>query len=294
MKIQPQAFAQTFVRVARDHAPDQATAVQLDRLQETPGLMGRLQGLLWRPRPEQIEAQSRQALSQACQILGPSLAGVVAQKVGMELFTPAHEVAAGQDHQQKLQGGTGFEVAWSRVSRHATRDIDCKTVDEGKFGPAMFMGQTVFLNAHELQGMPEEVQLFLIAHEVGHVEHRHSAGKVGLSTLTVLEPNLAFDPNVASKEMEFAADRRAAEIAAREGCRPHEILRTLMGWLGGNTHPEGVDRARAVRQTMAEHGATLSDGEYEQLLQETEVVRQQARAAEREQEELLSAFRDLV
>jgi hypothetical protein len=304
VKIQPQQFVQTFLQVARHSAVEAHTVEQLDRLEasasppSSKGMLATLQGWLGSSRaslsPAQIEESSKQTLQQACQLVGPSLAGVVAQKVGLELFTPAHEAAAGQEQQQRLQGGRGFEALWQGVSRYATRSVECQTVERGNFGPAMFMGQTIFLNAQELQGMPAEVQLFLVAHELGHVEHRDSAAKMGLHTLTVLHPSLAFDPNVASHEMEFAADRRAAEIAAREGCRPHEILRTLMSWPGGQTHPEGVSRAAAVRDTMAQHGVTIAESEYQQLLQETSSLRDAARARAQEETDMLNAFRDLV
>ena len=298
MKIPIHDFTRSFVAQARQLAPSPQVAQQLEALPDdsyrpaAPGLLGRLQSCFRSASPERLEAQSKQVLQLACQLLGPSLAGVVAQHVGRALVTPQQEVelAAGSPGQPVV----GLQEVSKRVSAHARLPVQFECVEKGTFGPAMFLGNKVLLNRSEMQGMPSSVQVFLAAHELGHVEHRDSPAKIGLNTLAVLHPELSWDPNVASKEMEFAADRRAAEIAAREGCKPHDILLTLMSWPGGATHPDGLLRAAAVRQTMAEGGQSISDGEYQQLLEQAEPLRQQALERARQEAELKQAFQDLV
>lgn len=305
VKIPVVPFSRSFVQVARQVAPQVtlpesciSDAVGASTPQAT-GMLGTLRGLfsLGKPKapsPEQMESQAKLTLHTACQALGPSLAAVVAQKVGLELFTPAQEAEIAAGHLSNEPKKAGFEKDWQTVSKYASRAVECKTVESGKFGPAMFVGQTVFLNESELKPMPAEVRIFLIGHELGHIEHRDSAAKIGMGTLAIFEPGLELDPNAVSKEMEYAADRRAAEIAAREGCRPHEILRTLLSWPGGGTHPEALPRAEAVRKTMGQHGVEISDSDYQALVDQTEPIRQAARKAQAADLELLQAFQELV
>ncbi len=283
---------------ARQLAPSPQVAHQLEALPDdsyrpaSTGLLGRLQNCFRTTSPERLEAQSKQVLQLACQLVGPSLAGVVAQHVGRALVSPQQEaeLAAGSQG-QPVQA---LEEVSARVAAHARVPVQFECVEKGSFGPAMFLGNKVVLNRSEMEDMPASVQLFLAAHELGHVEHRDSAAKIGLNTLAVLHPELSWDPHVASKEMEFAADRRAAEVAAREGCKPHDILLTLMSWPGGTTHPDGLLRAAAVRQTMAEGGQAISDEEYQQLRERAEPLRQQALDRARQEAELKQAFQDLV
>ncbi len=305
MNIPVVPFSRSFVQVARQVAPQVrlpessiSDAVGTS-VPQPAGLLGSLRGLFSLGKPkqltaEQMESQAKLTLTTACQALGPSLAAVVAQKVGLELFTPAQEAQIASQHLANEPEKGGFEKDWQTVSKYAARPVECRTVESGKFGPAMFVGQTVFLNESELKTMPADVRIFLIGHELGHIEHRDSAAKIGMGTLAILEPGLELDPNAVSKEMEYAADRRAAEIAAREGCRPHEILKTLLSWPGGGTHPEALPRAEAVRKTMGQNGVEISDADYQSLIDETEPIRQAARKAQAADLELLQAFQELV
>lgn len=311
MNLNPLDFSRSFIRVApkvveQSDLPaatkaqltnDLATLGQSEAPAESRGIFAKLRqavGLQAKLSPAQTEQQAKQALSTACQLVGPSIAAVVAQKVGLELFDAKQEQEIGKATADKNQAKEGYTELWGRAQKYASRPMDCKTVENGHFGPAMFMGSTILLNRSEMDQMAPSVQLFLLAHEMGHIENRDSAGKIGLNTLTVLEPTLSFDPDVASKEMEYAADRFAAKVVAKEGLPPQEILRTLAEWPGGGTHPLAEDRIRAVRDAMAVYGTVVSDGDLKKILDETAPVRQAAREKERQARELRESFDNLV
>lgn len=278
MEIRPAAFGSAFLKKARPllapgEVPMDGVELEASWAQPVQKVLQLLGG-----RSQERERQIAAAVRVAAGALGGPLALELARQVAVEQISPAQERESGQQFARQ-HGAQPLELGglWRRVSAHSCSQLEApQQLPNLQVGEGMFFGQSLFFDPQRLSRLPEEVQIFLLGHELGHVELRHSSQKLGMQWL---QGQAGVDLGLASQEMEFAADRRAAEIAAREGCSPEPILREVLTWSGGKTHPEPIARAAAIRATMAEWGQMLEEGDWERLVAETEPARQ-AHAAE--------------
>lgn len=315
MQLDPIRFNNAFVRRTERPEPPRETATgPVDsRAEARPGGTGLLARLkaLWPTRAPDGEAatpvrkQTTVGLQAACRAMGGPLALTLAQETALEMLPGEQEVAAGQAYLEKHGDSVDLDPArnarvdqlWARIEPHLQLPLQPPTLlENSRIGPGMFVGRNLFADSETLAGLPDEVALFYTAHEVGHVEHRDASRKTGMAQLNS-QPGLKQEFREATREkqheMEFAADRRAAEIAAKAGCDPRPILEDLMKEPSGKEHPEGLRRAEAVRSTMAEHGQTVSDREWDALVQRTEGERSSRQQSSNQAEEWLMAFEDL-
>ncbi len=163
-----------------------------------------------------------------------------------------------------------LQAIFDRVSAVSTAPADLKLW--GRPSEAVALGDTVFAGKKILPYADSEPCLgFIFAHELAHVEHRDSQGLVGVQALGELihrdvgEDQWNLMERSYSHQVEFAADRRAAEMCARLGYDPRPILRMLLRAEHDGDHPGGLKRAQAVREVFAEHGVKLGSAEWKAL-----------------------------
>lgn len=144
----------------------------------------------------------------------------------------------------------------------------------GRAGEASALGETIFAGQRLTQRLDSEPCLaYIFAHELAHVEHQDSQGLLGVLALGDLvhkdvgEDQWNLMERSYSHSVEFAADRRAAEMVARLGYDPRPILRMLMHSPHDGDHPAGLKRAQLVREVFAEHGVKISPADWKSLKQ---------------------------
>lgn len=310
MSLEPVRFQSAFLQQARSPRPREGVPAAVDgvapaRPQEL-GWLGRLQGLFRTRSVSALPAQSPLALATTLPGLGAPTAVAVAQAVALSQLSLADETACGQDYRQKCppapaQAQERIQALWERLAPHVDPSLEVPLAIERPIGPGMFMGRSLFANGRELEKLSEPVALFFLAHEVGHVEHRDSARKQGQTALSdwtreqapQFLADLKSEVQAADWAMELAADRRAAEIVARLECDPVPILADLLGEPSGPEHPDGLTRARAVRSTLAEHGVTLPEERWQQLLEASAGPRQDRQRQLDEAQEWLQSMQEL-
>lgn len=268
------------------------------------GFVGHLKRWLgFRPTPAVLQAQSKLTMHAAFQALGTPTALALAQDVGLQLEDGKNEAGLAYRDSHTLsrepQALAKGERVWERIVAASGTSVGQLTLLDGAAGEGRFVDRSIFADAGEFATLSEDVALFRVAHEVGHVEHGDGARKHGVKALAdALGPyhsaSISEARTEANRQMEFAADQRAAQIAARAGCDPLPILRDLLTLGSTSAHPPGVERARRVRETMAEHGIAVSQESWDSLVLQTAVEREENQRRNDEQMSYLQTMENLV
>lgn len=291
VKLDPVRFQTAFVRQVRQPATAPLDGLAPARPQDS-GLMTRVLGF-FSPKPK-LPPQEPVALASVLPALGGTAAVALAHQVALAQLSIADEEAVGRDYAAKQKTGPGQErltALWDRLAPHFP-SLEAPLALDAPVGPGMFVGRSLFANGEEK--LPEPVALFFLAHEAGHVENRDSARKQGQAALKAAGAELGDAIQDADRAMEFAADRRAAEVVARLGCDPAPILEELLTLAAGPEHPDGLERARAVRQVMGEHGAPLAEDRWLELVARTAPLRAENQRKQDEAHEWLSLQREII
>lgn len=309
MQVNQSSFVPLYTAKAASHMARGSVAGANDEPAPPPSdtFLGKLKSWIGlKATPDVRQSQTGLALHTAVAALGGPAALLLAQAVGMEMddrknaageaFKAAHkdQLDLHPEHQAKL------DRIWSQIVEVSRTTFEKPTLLTGpESGPGRFVGKSMFAEGATLANLPDEVALFYTAHEVGHLEHGDDARKKGMIDLknalpegqrgALTEPRQQLD-----REMEFQADARAAEIAAKAGCDPRPILRDLMQEPSGAEHPAGLDRAAKVREVMASHGKAISDEEWLAMVFQTAPSREAKQKAQDEAAEMLLAFQNLV
>lgn len=179
---------------------------------------------------------------------------------------------AGPPDPQLQASEAKLREVFEKVARQSTAPAELKLW--GRAGEASALGETIFAGQRLTRRTDSEPCLaYIFAHELAHVEHQDSQGLLGVLALGDLvhkdvgEDQWNLMERSYSHSVEFAADRRAAEMVVRLGYDPRPILSMLMHSPHDGDHPAGLKRAQVVREVFAEHGVKISASDWKALKQ---------------------------
>jgi hypothetical protein len=292
MKLDPVKFSTRFGIRAAHLADNPSAQVSEEKVpQNNDSFVGRISHAISNLlSPRTAQAQVGLATRVAFETLGPATALALAQEVGVEFQAPGDPAGEAFLKKQadivdgRTQPNQKMERVWKQIVAVTGTDAERPTLLADEMtGPGRFVGQRMFADGEAFGKLPDEVALFYTAHELGHIENSDGARKTGMTALAQELPNVS--PTVLTEmrqekdwEMEYRADERAAEIAAKAGCEPGPILLDLLTEPSGSQHPPGLERARRVRSVMAAHGQSVTDGQWSEWVESTASTR-----AERQQ-----------
>ncbi|MFN8611238.1 MAG: S8 family serine peptidase [Vulcanimicrobiota bacterium] len=195
------------------------------------------------------------------------LLAAIAQDVARSLITPAQEQERADGLRDAFESRfvpneEPLQKAWQGVQKVTASSFPPPREVNSPLVYAQADSHNLFIGKEALSGELSDpnVLTFSLAHEEGHRQHRDTAGALGLN---FLGPSAL---RAGRHQNERRADEFAARVAAKLGCAPLPILRFLLGIPEDNEHPPGLERARLVRQAMAEEGLGVSDQQWRQLV----------------------------
>lgn len=287
MKLDPVTFTSRFgVRAAQVAKGGPIKKPAEDTAPPTDSFLGRVsQAITNVLSPRHIPAQEKLATHVALNTLGAPTALALAQEVGVEMRPSGDPwgekfLAKKADSvDQRPEPNQKMTQVWQKIVEvTGTEENQPVLLEDKASGPGRFVGRSMFADGETFQELPFETALFYTAHELGHLENSDASRKSGMSALAGgLSPMNQGILREARKEkdweMEYQADDRAAEIAAKAGCEPGPILRDLMLEPSGTQHPPGLERAKRVRDVMASHGKSVSDEQWQGWVDSTATLR---------------------
>jgi beta-barrel assembly-enhancing protease len=167
-----------------------------------------------------------------------------------------------------------------RLARNSDRrniPYTFQVVEDDKINAFATMGGFVYINTGTIKAADNEAQLAsVVAHEIGHIEGRHSIKQTremalaqGLSTAAGLDTNQAAQLGVQlalrlphSRRDEYDADLRGLKMMERTGYAPAGItgfMKKLINQGGStptflSTHPGAADRVEALQEKIGSDG----------------------------------------
>lgn len=269
MKVGLSQFQTRFVERAKEKIPAVEVQSVIDSVTLTPGLP-----------PQQAFAQVALAIATAAQAGGVPALAAISQDVARSLVSPADELSLAQALESGFESRfvaspPELESAWQGVQKVTGSSFPPPQVVNSPLVYAQADTRNLFLGKEALATdlKEPEVLTFTLGHEEGHRQARDMAANQGLESFA---QSAAGDPKLqrlafqVMREGRHANERRAdqagAHAAAQLGCEPGPILTFLLSIPEDNEHPGGLERARAVRQTMAEAGVSLSDSDWRKLV----------------------------
>lgn len=265
MKIGLSQFQQRFVQRATEFVPSAEVKHAVDSVTLSPAIP-----------PAQAFAQVALAVATAAQGGGVAALAALSQDVARSLIGPADEEKLAEGMRDGFQSRfvpsePKLEQAWRGVQRvtqspfPAPQEVNSPIVYAQADTRNLYVGK----EALETDLADPNVLTFTLGHEEGHREQRDMAANKGLELFMEAAANdpklsrLAFQVTRAGRHAnERRADENGARVAARLGCDPLPILDFLLPIAEDAEHPSGYERARLVRQTMAEEGVCIPDGEW--------------------------------
>lgn len=185
------------------------------------------------------------------------LLAALSQEVAQSLVTRAQEESWADTIEDQYRSLPHLEdervqQAWEKVREVTGSTYPAPQVLDSLFIDAQSDSREMYLGKASLGSdmADENVLLFTLAHEEGHRVHRDSAGARGLEAFHDACPDDRLGLLVLREgrhQNEREADRFAARVVAQLGCDPQPILNFLTSLNEDLQHPDGDERAAAVR-----------------------------------------------
>jgi len=173
-------------------------------------------------------------------------------------------------------GALALQQSFDRLLKelHPAMPAELKVVDVGVIAETL-RGRTIVLNA-ALGDLPEVCRLFLLAHELGHIQAGHWAQRIALyrryipgevvqEQTDAIAPQLGREASMQAHQQEFDADAYAMRTMLDMGYTRDELLDMFMhlGNYGQTaTHPSSAKRMAQLRMIDEERRmAKASSGE---------------------------------
>lgn len=168
-----------------------------------------------------------------------------------------------------------LSAIYARMQPHLQRALPQPLLSEDPLlGEGAQAGPQVLLNPRRLQD--PNLATFVLAHELAHAEGRHTVRQAALREAAQWFPHEEGRSALqeAQWNLEREADARAVELSVQAGLRdPRPILETLLQSPQGDEHPNGVERATAVRDGFRDRGVEISAQDWQLLFDRTQAVR---------------------
>ena len=186
-----------------------------------------------------------------------------------------------------------LNAIYQKLEPHLTRSLPVPLLSgEGQLGEGVQAGTQIVLNPKTLT--EPNLALFVMAHEAAHAEGRHTVRRAALrETGPLLQTQEGGKPALrqADWEMEYQADARGAELAVKAGLQDaRPVLKTLLQSSQDEEHPDGYERAVAVRGAFQALGVEVSENDWQILLEETQPKRDAQRRAQEKEEQYRQAL----
>jgi hypothetical protein len=163
-------------------------------------------------------------------------------------------------------------------------------------GEGLAAGKQVLLNPEKLT--EPNLALFVLGHELAHAEGRHTVRSAALRATGSLLPAQQGGKAAlrqAEWDLEYEADARAVELAVKAGLRDaRPALKILLESKGGREHPDGYQRAVAVRESFRDRGVEVSESDWQILLEETHATRDAHRRAQEKEDKFRRSLAQYV
>lgn len=249
-----------------------------------------------------LEQQAWQSARQLAASMTPAAFLNLAMTAAMKVTDEATEnwdaeamLSLVQD-EQPLEESPLLDGLYDRLEPHLARPLPTPLLSTHPLiGEGLHAGTQILLNPLTLTD--PSLALFVMAHEAAHAEGRHTVRRRALEEA---EPLLGRDNGSAALQeakwqLEYEADARATELSAKAGIgNVRSVLKTLMESPQGEEHPDGYQRAVAVRDRFRTLGVEVTDACWQSVVDETQPGRDAHRRKQQEEESLRRLMARLV
>lgn len=210
--------------------------------------------------------------------LAPSHLASLAVTVGLQTELQKFKAHAYPPTSSPLQAER-FDKAWTVVKSHlGERDLQAVATDAAYFHYAASNDDTIIVKPSDFAD--DALLAFATAHEAAHCLFEDDQALEPLQRLRRLGEAPREAVRLAYHHCEYRADAWAARVVASMGADIKPVLANLLQTLGGESHPDGLERATELRAQFASLGRPVSESDWQSLLKQAEPERQRLKALE--------------